>query len=172
MPPGKFLKFWCKMVQSEAFWGHISTSLSSSPAGYTYTRADRRSIGRAANWIYSPTVECVWFTKWFLLSPQFSIHPTVCPWVFKPFTPKSDQCQISPAASPEILHHTVWRTWLFIAYQVDKWSYYQFSLHHSYVSLLKGWENVLLELGSERVKDVFELGESYSNVPENSKKSI
>ena len=34
----------------------------------------------------------------------------------KPFTPKSDQCQISPAASPEILHHTVWRTWLFIAY--------------------------------------------------------
>ena len=27
--------------------------------------------------------------------------------VFNPFTPKSDQCQISPAASPEILHHTV-----------------------------------------------------------------
>ena len=24
-----------------------------------------------------------------------------------PFTPESDQCQISPAASPEILHHTV-----------------------------------------------------------------
>ena len=71
---------------------------------------------------------------------------------FNPFTPKSDQCQISPAASPEILHHTVWRTWLFIAYYVDKWLYYQFSLHHSYISLLKGWENVLLELGSERVK--------------------
>ena len=33
-----------------------------------------------------------------------------------PFTPKSDHCQISPAASPELLHHTVWRTWLFIAY--------------------------------------------------------
>ena len=30
-------------------------------------------------------------------------------------TPKSDQCQISPAASAEIFHHTVWRTWLFIA---------------------------------------------------------
>ena len=69
-----------------------------------------------------------------------------------PFTPKGDQCQISPAASTGILHHTVWRTWLFIAYEVDKWLYYQFSLHHSYVSLLKGWENVLLELGSERVK--------------------
>ena len=32
-----------------------------------------------------------------------------------PFTPKTDQFQISPAASPEILHHTVWRTSLFIA---------------------------------------------------------
>ena len=32
-------------------------------------------------------------------------------WRVDPFTPKSDQGQISPAASPEILHHTVWRTW-------------------------------------------------------------
>ena len=30
--------------------------------------------------------------------------------------PKVIKCQISPAASPEIWHHTVWRTWLFIAY--------------------------------------------------------
>ena len=29
---------------------------------------------------------------------------------------KSDQVQISPAASPIIIHHTVWRTRLFIAY--------------------------------------------------------
>ena len=28
----------------------------------------------------------------------------------------TDQFKISPAASPGILHHTVWRTWLFIAY--------------------------------------------------------
>ena len=35
---------------------------------------------------------------------------------FNPFTPKSDQVQISPVASTVILHHTVWRTWLFIAY--------------------------------------------------------
>ena len=35
---------------------------------------------------------------------------------FNPFTPESDQCQISPAVSPEILHHTVWRTWIVIAY--------------------------------------------------------
>ena len=37
-----------------------------------------------------------------------------------PFTPKSDQYQISPAASPEILHHTVWITWLFIAYSNER----------------------------------------------------
>ena len=40
--------------------------------------------------------------------------------VVSPFTPKSDQFQISPAASPEILHHTVWRTWLFIAYSDER----------------------------------------------------
>ena len=33
-----------------------------------------------------------------------------------PFTRKSDRFQISPAASPEVLHYTVWRTWLLIAY--------------------------------------------------------
>ena len=38
-----------------------------------------------------------------------------------PFTPKGDQSPISPAASPEILHHTVWRTWLFIAYSDERW---------------------------------------------------
>ena len=37
-----------------------------------------------------------------------------------PFTPESDQCQNSPAASQEIWHHTVWRTWLFIAYSDEK----------------------------------------------------
>ena len=37
-----------------------------------------------------------------------------------PFTPRSDQYQTSPAASPEILHHTVWRTWLFMAYSDEE----------------------------------------------------
>ena len=37
-----------------------------------------------------------------------------------PFTPESDQCQISPAASQEIWHHTVRRTWLFIAYSDER----------------------------------------------------
>ena len=71
---------------------------------------------------------------------------------FNPFTPESDQCQNSPAASQEIWHHTVWRTWLFIAYSDEKWLYYKFSLHHSYNRFLKGWENTLFELRSERVK--------------------
>ena len=68
-----------------------------------------------------------------------------------PFTPKSDQCQVSPAASPEILHRTAWRTWLFIAYSDERWIYYQFSLLHLYNFSAKGWGNVLFELGSERV---------------------
>ena len=57
---------------------------------------------------------------------------------FNPFTPESDQFQISPAASPEILHHTVWRTWLFIAYSDERWLYYQFSLPHLYIFSIKG----------------------------------
>ena len=73
--------------------------------------------------------------------------------VFDPFTPESDQCQNSPAASQEIWHHTVWRTWLFIAYSDEKWLYYKFSLHHSYNRFLKGWENTLFELRSERVNE-------------------
>ena len=68
-----------------------------------------------------------------------------------PFTPESDQCQNSLAASQEIWHHTVWRTWRFIAYSDVKWLYYKFSLHHSYNRFLKGWENTLFELRSERV---------------------
>ena len=52
---------------------------------------------------------------------------------FNSFTPKSDQCQISPAASPEILHHTVRRTWLFIAHSDERWLYNRLSLHHLYI---------------------------------------
>ena len=76
-------------------------------------------------------------------------------WLLNPFTPESDQCQNSPAASQEIWLHTVWRTWLFIAYSDEKWLYYKFSLHHSYNRFLKGWENILFELRSERDSGVF-----------------
>ena len=67
-----------------------------------------------------------------------------------PFTLKSDQSPISPVASPEILHHTVWRTWLFIAYSNERLLHYQFSLPHPYISLEEGWENVLFELPSSK----------------------
>ena len=69
-----------------------------------------------------------------------------------PFIPKSDQYQISPAASPEILHHTVWRAWLSIAYSDARWLYYQLLLPSVIQFSLQGWENAVFELGSERVK--------------------
>ena len=92
-------------------------------------------------------VQCVW-------SQVFPGSPLChyCPTFLNPFTPKSDQFRISPSASQEILHHTVWRTWLFIAYSDERWLYYQFSLPHLHVSPQEGWENVIFELGSERVK--------------------
>ena len=68
-----------------------------------------------------------------------------------PVTPKSDQVQISPAAFPVILHHTVWRTWLFIAYSDWKMIILPILTTPLIYFSLKGWENVLFELGSERV---------------------
>ena len=38
-----------------------------------------------------------------------------------PFHSQGDQRQRSPPASLEISHHTVWRTWLFIAYSDERW---------------------------------------------------
>ena len=70
---------------------------------------------------------------------------------FNPFTPKSDQVQISPVASPVIWHHTVWRTWLFIAYSDWKMILVPVLTTSLIHFSLKGWENVLFELGSERV---------------------
>ena len=60
------------------------------------------------------------------------------------FTPKSDQFWISPAASSEILHRTLWsllRWKMIILLILTTWH-----IHSS----LKGWENVRFELGSER----------------------
>ena len=68
---------------------------------------------------------------------------------FEPSTPKSDQFQISPAASREFFHHTVWKT--FVRLDSDeRWLYYQFSLPQFLIYLQKDW-NVLFELGSERI---------------------
>ena len=102
-----------------------------------------------------PCKVTIWRASSVFLVHNFMLRLTLAKcWVlgqvltFNPFTPKSDQFQISPAASPEIWHHTVWRTWLFIAYSDERWFYYQFSLPHLYISLWEGWENVLFELGS------------------------
>ena len=64
-----------------------------------------------------------------LLVGNYTIHPPPPPPLpYNPFTPKSVEYKISPAALPEILHHTVWRTWLFIAYSGERWLSYQFSV--------------------------------------------
>ena len=47
------------------------------------------------------------------------------------FTPKIDKFQTFYTASPKILHHTVWRTWLFMAYPDERRLYYQFLLNYS-----------------------------------------
>ena len=49
-------------------------------------------------------------------------------WAIQDWLPRVINFKVSPAASPEIWHHTVWRTCLFIAY--EKWLYYQFSSPH------------------------------------------
>ena len=81
------------------------------------------------------------------------------------YTPKSDQFQITAlAASPGILHHTVWRTWLIVAYSdanmiIMIYLAYTFLLKKLGkctfwtwgVKGLKSWENVPFQLGSERV---------------------
>ena len=57
-----------------------------------------------------------------------------------------------PQQPPEILHHTVWRTWLFIVYSNERWLYHQFSILHLFISLQKVGRMYFFELGSERVK--------------------
>ena len=78
------------------------------------------------------------------------MHNLGCDECINPFTPESDQFQILPAASPETLHHTVWRTFhIFLRWKMIMLPFPTTSLIHF---SLEGWENVLFELGSERVK--------------------
>ena len=85
-----------------------------------------------------------WRNSWFedLLA---WLSTTQC---FNPFTPKSDQFQISPS------HHTVWRTCLLSFHSLLRWEVIKLLpilttslIHFS----LKGWENLLFEPGSESV---------------------
>ena len=73
-----------------------------------------------------------------------------------PFTPKSDQIQIFPAASPEILHHTVWRTWLFIPSSLTQMKYdYTTNSHYlAYTFLFKKLGECTICDGDVRLKHV------------------
>ena len=74
------------------------------------------------------------------------------PWVLRwtPSLPRVINVKF-PLQPHKKQHYTVWRAWLFIAYSVDRLlttnSHYITYMHLS----LKGWENVLYELVSERV---------------------
>ena len=125
---------WC----TRAFCPCRCPSCSSSGA---CCRSRGRPSSSGSRW--SPTLRCGFNKQFYRCILQ------VCPWL-NPFTPKSGQVQISPAAPPVILLHIVWRTWLFIAYSDERFLCYQFSLPHLHISLLKGWENVLYELGSKK----------------------
>ena len=73
-------------------------------------------------------------------------------------------CQISPAASPETLRHTVWRTWLFIAYSDEGWLILPIPLpHFTLYFVFRKIERTyfLTEFGSERVN---ELGHPYNHM--------
>ena len=67
--------------------------------------------------IYKFTWNLEFYFVLFFHKPWQHIGPQCCTTNdYNPFTPKSNQFQIFPAVSPEILHHTVWRMWLCIAY--------------------------------------------------------
>ena len=72
---------------------------------------------------------------------------------FNPFTPEGDEVQTSPAASPVIIHHTLWRTWLFTA--LLRWNAIVLPNSHciTYTFLYKRLgEYTFWDSGSERVK--------------------
>ena len=76
---------------------------------------------------------------------------------FNPFTPKSDQCQILHAASPEILHNM--KNLAFhhsLRWKMISNIYYQFSLPHLYISLERLGELYILNLGVKMEGQVVE----------------
>ena len=79
-----------------------------------------------------------------------------CPYnyILNPFSPKSDQLQISPAASPQILHHPLWRTWLFIVYMKN--DYTANSHYLTYTFLFRRLEEcTFFNLGVKGLRSVF-----------------
>ena len=64
---------------------------------------------------------------------------------FNPCIPKRNQSQISPAASPEIVHHTGWRSWLFII--LLRW---KIIIQPILATSVNGWENVPIQMWRTR----------------------
>ena len=75
------------------------------------------------------------------------------------FTPKSDKFQISSITLPETIHHTVWRTWLFIAYSLpllmkDDYILCQFS-RSAFVSMVVQLSESRLSSFTSRASSLF-----------------
>ena len=105
-------------------------------------------------WLYPSTIRPHCFTclqPWCFATLDFIFYAASEAAPVNLFTPKCVQVQISPALWPVILHHIVWRPWLFIAYSEEKLSYYQILIASLTQFFVKGWENVHFELGSERL---------------------
>ena len=122
---------------------HRCSYLRLAPAlGYPVALVDRRVLEAASistqlqvSSCIVPLYACLKFER--SLPSRTEARASKPPSLFSnPFAPKSDQCQISPAASPETLHRTVWRTWLSIAYLDERWLYYQFAPTYLYISIL------------------------------------
>ena len=60
-----------------------------------------------SSFVFARTVTCTRKEQTHRVKPSsLSSSKSIVSQSFNPFTPKSDQCQISPPASPEIWHHT------------------------------------------------------------------
>ena len=83
------------------------------------------------------------------------------------FTPKSVQFQISPAASPEILHHTVWGTWVlkWLTQMEDDHITTGNELTRSYISLEKVRRMYFLSLGVKRKRQCNNNNNNNSSLP-------
>ena len=83
-------------------------------------RAKSGNVGRCCGWAFQQSNMHTYLHTRKAFKGEIFENPV------KPFTPNSDQFKICPAASPEILHHTVWRTWLLIPYSNERWLHYQY----------------------------------------------
>ena len=130
---------------------HIVKALLSPPPPPPFKSHNFRTTPVTLPPKYVTPGEALWAT-----CDKFRYDTVLC--LLAPFTTTSDHFQISPAASPEI-HHIVWRTWLFIACLGARWYTVLPILTTSLIHFsLKGWENVLFNLGVKGLIQDFEYG--------------